>query len=352
MNNILDCTRDNLSEIFKKNNISKHHLKKVIGEIYKEKNTNPFLSDKLPNSCRHLDTKWNYSYLKIKLLQHSKEDHSIKFLLEIGESQHIEAILMPEKNRITACISSQLGCKQACAFCFTGKMKIFRNLEASQIIAQILTLNHWLDNNSEWFKETSLDPKQRISNVVFMGMGEPLDNVHNVVKAVKILQDPWGLELAPKRITISTAGHLDGLKYLLESNVKVSLALSVHSVNSLKRSQIMPINKKFPLEKVIHLAKEYTLITKKKLFIQYTMFKDLNDSDEDAQNLAKYFTGIPVKINLIPFNTVENLKFETPSIKRIKKFQSILLAHGYRTMIRFSKGQDINAACGQLNSQS
>ncbi len=275
-------------------------------------------------------------------------DQSVKFLLGLEDGYQVEAVLMPEARRITLCVSSQVGCAQGCVFCHTGRMGLKRNLTAGEIVAQVVAADHWIRANPDWVRSVRLGPRNRVSNIVFMGMGEPLDNVDGVVDAIAILTDPYGLGLGIRHIAVSTAGHLDGLKTLLDRVPKARIALSVHSVDDARRSKIMPINRRWPLASVVDFLKERQAQGATGVLLQYTMIKGVNDSLEEATRLADLVVGLEAKVNLIPLNEVGPSRLVAPEPEAIQAFRDVLHARGLRVMLRISKGQDIAAACGQL----
>lgn len=328
---------------------SQVHFKPLYQYFYRAEADQNKLLAKLPRDLiRHFKNNYAFPQIKVARELQSKYDASVKFLLRLEDGQLVESVLMPEKSRMTLCISSQVGCRQACSFCHTGRMGLSRNLEAGEIVGQVIAANQWLSSHTSWLESVKLPTNQQVSNVVFMGMGEPLDNVPGVSTALKIMLSPQGLSLAPRRVTVSTAGHLDGLKELLAENLGVGIALSLHIPDSRERSRIMPINRKYPLSEVLQYLRTAPAGKNRHFLIQYTMIAGINDSLEHAQKLANLLTGINVKVNLIPLNSFDATSFGPPEPDDLHSFQGHLLKSGIRCMIRFSKGQDIEAACGQL----
>jgi 23S rRNA (adenine2503-C2)-methyltransferase len=280
--------------------------------------------------------------------QRSKSDGSVKFLYKLRDGAAIESVLMPEASRITLCISSQVGCGQACSFCHTGRMGLLRNLSAGEIVGQVVWAQQWLRENHEWLRQKNLSLGPNVSNIVFMGMGEPLDNTAEVIKAIKIITDPYGLQLAPKRVSVSTAGVLEGLQELIAAKLGVSFAFSLHSADSMQRSQLMRINRRYPLEQVLAVLQENARATKRNFLIQYTLIAGVNDSPEHMVKLGNLLAGMRVKVNLIPYNVIEGASYTKPLLDKVLSCYHLLADAGIRCMIRFSKGQDIAAACGQL----
>ena len=339
----IDQTREQLSEIFTQQGISKAHLKPFMQRL--NKGTKHLLKnlDGFPAKLKELGSQINYFEPKIISMEISPSDSSHKFILELQDKKEIEAVLIPEKNRLTLCLSSQVGCAQKCVFCYTGKMGLVRNLTCEEILSQVITVNQWLHENKAFGNKLPT-----VNNIVFMGMGEPLDNTEALLPALSLLKDPFAFNLAPKRITVSTAGHLKGLRELINADFGTSLALSLHSPSSSLRERIMPITKENPISEVLSEMEQYALKRKREIFIQYTLFEGVNDKEEHANQLIDLFKNRPFKINLIPFNEVSFSRLKRPEDNSVRKFQDWLIKGGIRTTVRFSKGRDIKAACGQL----
>ena len=269
--------------------------------------------------------------IKLVEAQTSEIDFSEKFLFELKDGERIETVLMLEKDRITVCVSTQVGCPLGCTFCATGKMGFKRNLTPGEIVDQIVALRD-----------------RRATHVVLMGMGEPFLNYDNTIKALKIINSELGLSFAAKRITVSTAGIPDGIKKLASLTAKIKLAISLNAPTDEQRNELMPINKKYPLKTLLEAVKYYTEKTKRRITFEYVLIKDFNDSQKDALELSKLVRGIPCKINLIPCNSVPDLPFEKPSDEKIVAFRDYLFPRCPTVTLRRSKGEDIQGACGQL----
>ena len=272
-------------------------------------------------------------------------DGTNKWLIKLSDNNLIEMVFIPEVSRGTLCISSQVGCTLNCKFCFTGTQRLVRNLTAEEIIAQLLLAR---DQLGDW----PTNQFRKISNIVFMGMGEPLYNYDNAKTAVEIIGDKEGIQLSTKRITLSTSGIVPKI---LEwgKDVDTRLAISLHAPNDLIRNEIVPINKKYPLKELIQACQDYPRTrNSKRITFEYVMLKGVNDKPSDARQLIKLIKGIPAKINLIPFNPWPNSPYECSERSQIKKFSDILNNAGYSSPIRKTRGQDIMAACGQLKSAS
>lgn len=282
----------------------------------------------------------------------SRYDRSVKFLFRLEDGSMIESVLMPERRRVTLCVSSQVGCRQACTFCHTGRMGLLRNLDAGEVVGQVVAANRWIAANPGWLEDLNLPSFQRITNIVFMGMGEPLDNVDSVAGAITIMTDPLGLGLALRRISVSTAGHLEGMAKLLAIHPDVRLAISLHSPFEAERSKIMPINRKWPLGDVLRALREAPTQNQHGVLIQYTMIDGVNDSLRHAEELVRVTNGLNVKVNLIPLNEIDPSRFRGPAAAAVESFRDHLHGAGIRVMVRYSKGQDIAAACGQLVTET
>lgn len=284
------------------------------------------LREKL-NSIAYID---NIELIKA---QTSKLDFSEKFLFELKDGEKIETVLMWEKDRVTICVSTQVGCSLGCTFCATGKMGFKRNLTSGEIVDQIIALKD-----------------HKITHVVLMGMGEPLLNYENTIKALRIMNSDLGLSFAAPKVTLSTVGIPEMIKKLADETLKIKLAISLNAPSDEKRNQLMPINKKHPIKDLLEAVKYYTKKKEMRVTFEYVLIKDFNDSKKDALELSKLVRGIPCKINLIPYNFVPNLPFEKPSEEKIIAFRDYLFPRCPAVTLRKSKGEDIQAACGQLRT--
>lgn len=273
-------------------------------------------------------------------------DGTRKWLFGLQGGQEVETVFIPEAERGTLCISSQVGCTLACTFCHTGTQRLVRNLNASEIVGQLLSAR---DHLQEW----RLPSEQRIiSNIVFMGMGEPLFNYDHVAEACRLLSDPGGIGLSKRKITISTSGVVPRM-YQMTDELGVNLAVSLHAVRDELRDEIVPINRKYKLAELLEAMRYFSArFPSRRILIEYVMLKGVNDSDADAHQLVELLRGIPVKVNLIPFNPWPGSPYECSSNNRVHGFARILQAAHITTPIRKTRGQDILAACGQLKSAS
>lgn len=263
----------------------------------------------------------------------SDKDDTTKFLWELADGKKIESVIIYEGKRVTFCISSQVGCALDCKFCATGKMGFLRNLNSGEIIEQVLTMN--------------AIAKRKATNIVFMGMGEPLLNLNSVLRASDILADPDGLAFSRKKITISTSGVIPGINRLSEMNSPYSLAISLNSVFEEKRQQIMPVSTQYPINDLMEAIQNYVKLTKKRITFEYILIKDLNDSKKDADRLLKLTHRLPCKINIIPCNS-DDPKYQPPSENKVKWFSDYIYDNNKTSTVRLRKGWEIQAACGQL----
>ena len=272
------------------------------------------------------------------------EDGTRKWLLKFKDGSEVETVFIPDNDRGTLCVSSQVGCTLNCTFCHTGTQKLVRNLTAQEIIAQVVVAKDCLN---EWNPEP-----RRITNIVMMGMGEPLYNFDNVRDGILTMADDAGLSVSKRRITLSTSGIVPMIKSAGEE-IGSMLAISLHATQNDLRDEIVPINKKYPIEELLDACKNYpSLSNSKRITFEYVMLKGVNDSESEARDLVKLISGIPAKINLIPFNPWPGSSYECSDWDQIEKFGDIVNRGGYASPIRIPRGSDISAACGQLKSDS
>ncbi|MBI2454795.1 MAG: 23S rRNA (adenine(2503)-C(2))-methyltransferase RlmN [candidate division NC10 bacterium] len=276
---------------------------------------------------------------EVSRLQRS-HDGTRKYLFRLDDGEEIESVLIPDDGRLTACISTQAGCPLACRFCLTGLMGLRRNLGAAEIVGQILAL------------QVGLEQGERISNIVLMGMGEPLLNLPQVERALRILSDEQGANFSPRRITLSTAGHVPGIQKLAASDLGVNLAVSLSATTDAVRDEIMPINRRWPIADLLAACRAYPLPNRRRLTFEYVMLDGVNDSPGDARRLVGLLHGIRCKINVIPFNTAPDLPDRASPRERVEAFQRILQDAGLTATIRESRGRDISAACGMLRTDT
>ncbi len=267
----------------------------------------------------------------------ASQDGSQKLVFRLTDGGLISSVLMSDEDRITLCLSAQVGCGFECAFCLTGTMGLERNLTAAEIVGQLMTANAVLTDG------------KRVTHLVFMGMGEPLANYAALVTSIRILTDArLGIGYSPRRITVSTVGLVSGIERLGRENLKTNLAISLHAASDEIRSRLMPVNRSWNLEALMAAVRKYPLAPRQRVFFEYVMLDGVNDSPEEAKRLARLLRGVRAKVNLIPFNDWLGAPFQRPPLPRILAFQAILLDTGITTTVRWSKGEDIGAACGQL----
>lgn len=277
-------------------------------------------------------------------------DGTRKYLVRIAGGHEVEVVYIPETDRGTLCVSSQVGCTLTCSFCHTGTQKLVRNLTAGEIIGQVMLARDDLNEWPEVGQGTGENGPRLVSNIVLMGMGEPLYNFENVRDAMKIAMDPEGIQLSRRRITLSTSGVVPEIARTAEE-IGCQLAISFHGTTDEIRDKLVPINKKWNIEKLVAALAAYPRVSNsERITFEYVMLKDVNDSDEDAHRLLKLIKGIPAKINLIPFNEWPGAPYQRSDADRIKAFAHIIYEAGYASPIRKPRGEDIMAACGQLKS--
>jgi 23S rRNA (adenine2503-C2)-methyltransferase len=263
-------------------------------------------------------------------------DGTEKFLLKLADGRQIESVFIPDTPAMTFCISTQVGCAMACAFCLTGKMGLVRNLTAGEIAGQVRVLADALSLRGKPF------------NIVLMGMGEPLHNYDETMKALRILADEHGLGLPPRRVTLSTVGLLPALERLAGEPIMPNVAISLHAPTDLQRGQLVPINRKYGVSDIIQACKRFPVRKRSRITFEYVLLAGVNDSPEDARRLAKLLAGVKSKVNVIPLNAAAGIPFDRPSDAAIDRFAGILAERGVLVSVRKSRGRDIRAACGQL----
>jgi len=263
-------------------------------------------------------------------------DGTEKFLLRLADGRQIESVFIPDTPAMTFCLSTQVGCAMACAFCLTGKMGLARHLTAGEIVGQVRVLVHALDMRDAPF------------NIVLMGMGEPLHNYDETMKALRILGDPHGFALSPRRVTLSTVGLLPALERLAQEPMMPNLAISLHAPTDAQRGDLVPINRTYGVKEIIDACKRFPLRKRGRITFEYVLLAGVNDAPQDARRLAKLLAGVRSKVNLIPLNAAAGIPFERPSDEAIDRFAKILADHHLIVSVRKSRGRDIRAACGQL----
>lgn len=282
--------------------------------------------------------KQNFDLHVFKIIKKQvSKDGTKKYLFDVLDNNAIESVLMEYKYGKTICVSTQIGCKMGCKFCASTGVKFARNLEAGEIVEQLLAIER--------------DEKIHISNLVFMGIGEPLDNYDNVIKAVKILNNPKGINMGARHISISTSGLVPKIYKLADENLQCTLSISLHSASNEKRSNMMPVNNIYNIQELIKACKYYIEKTNRRISFEYALAKDNNDNLQDAEELVKLLKGMLCHVNLIPINKIEDGKFTKSTNENIIKFRDYLNEHGIVATIRRELGADIDAACGQLRKK-
>lgn len=317
------------------------HAQQIFDWIYHK---NVFVWDQMSNLSKDLREKLENSF-KLPLLQFvrvlpSDDQQTYKFLWRLHDGQLVESVLIMSGDRRTVCVSSQVGCPARCAFCASGQKGFMRNLRTSEIVEQVLQINKWLAAKGE-----------RVSHVVYMGMGEPFRNYDNVIRSINILCDPMTLNLSQRRITVSTVGVVEGIRRFTNEGLKVSLVLSLHAPNQRIRQKIIPYARKYPLEELMEAMEEYTEKTKRDVTYEYILISGVNDHPDHAHELAILLKGKQCTVNLIPYNPVPGIKLKRPAKGDVKNFRSVLFGCRIPNTCRYTKGDDIAAACGQLALQ-
>ena len=335
---ITGLTFNELEQFVENEGFKKFRAKQIARWIYKKLSTSfEEMTDLSKEAKEKLSKRAKIRTIHL-LRKERSEDGTVKYLFELKDGNRIESVFIPERDWNTICISTQVGCPIGCRFCLTAKDGFTRNLKASEIVEQYL--------------EVQRDVKdRRISNVVFMGMGEPLLNFKNVKKSIEIMVDERMLNLSSRKITVSTCGIIPGIERMAKELRKVKLAISLHATDNLTRNALVPINRKYPLEQLIKTLRKYPADNVRRIMIEYVMLKNVNDSKENAEKLAALVKGIPVKVNLIPFNPYPDAEFEKPSREKVEEFQRVLWNKNIAAFIRDSRGEDISAACGMLRTK-
>jgi 23S rRNA (adenine2503-C2)-methyltransferase len=334
-----------LNKKFKDEGLHRSGCSRVFNWYYKKKKISlPDESLKISQkTLNFIENEFNFDLPKAFKVSESK-DKTVKFLFELNDGKKIETVLIPFHKKYSICLSSQVGCAMNCSFCYTGTQGFKRNLETSEIVGQYLAAHKWLKKNRP--------EDSNIPNIVFMGQGEPLHNFNSVKKACEIFLSQHGLSIAAQKITISSSGYLPGLKRWAEEMPGVNLALSLHSPFKEKRDELIPINRSFDLKEVLKEIKRIPLSKKQFVTYEYLLIDDFNDSELDAHKTGQLLQEKRAYINLIPFNPFPGSKYKRPNDKKIKRFKEILDTYRIPTLIRTTKGDEVLAACGQLNTSA
>ncbi|MBQ4031563.1 MAG: 23S rRNA (adenine(2503)-C(2))-methyltransferase RlmN [Bacilli bacterium] len=336
MMNIYGIKRADLENYFLSINDKKFKATQVFEWVYQKKiksfeemsNIKKDLQDKL---------KEDFTFEMISIKKKQEDKLTKKYLFELKDGNYVEAVLMEHDYGLSICVSSQVGCNMGCAFCESGRLKKVRDLESYEMVEQILLVEE--------------DIKKRISSVVIMGIGEPLDNYDNVMNFIKIINDAKGIQIGARHITLSTCGVVPKIKDLMNEELQINLAISLHAPNSQLRNKLMPINKAYDLKELIEVVKEYINKTNRRVTIEYIMLKDINDNEIQATELAALLRGMNVYVNLIPYNETNHIEFKRADKSVVMKFYDVLKKKGINVTIRKEFGSNIDAACGQLRSK-
>ena len=335
---IYSLDRKKLSEIVAENKLQSFRVDQLLKWLYHDKVIDMSQMTNLPKSFRSwLSSNYSFDLPRLCALKHSK-DGTKKWSVGLENGNYVEMVLIPERDRNTLCVSSQVGCALKCDFCSTGKQGFKANLNTAEIVGQLILANRHLSREGK-----------RVSNIVFMGMGEPLLNFEAVSSAINLFQDDCAFGLSKRKVTLSTAGLVPGIMRMKET-LDCSLAISLHAPTDSVRNVLVPVNRKYPIKDLLAAASEYieSRQSLRKLIIEYTLIEGVNDSPQDAARLAELLKPIKCKINLIPFNTFDGSDYKAPKDQYVKAFQRRLILAGHRAMIRSTRGSDIMAACGQL----
>lgn len=337
---LLGLTEDEMREIIVEMGEKPFRARQLYRAVYQRRITDFDRMTDLPLTLRkRLSERAVISHTEI-LSVFVSSDGTRRFLLRLEDGREVEAVFMPEERRDTVCISSQVGCPLACDFCMTGVIGLKRNMTAGEIVSQVVTvLNEVYGQGAETPHGT---------NIVMMGMGEPFLNYDNVMRAIRLFADEEGLSIAPRRVTVSTAGLVPRIYDFAKEAIRPRLAISLTAATDELRDRLFPINRKYPLAELIEACREYPLSERERLTFEYVMLDRVNDSERDARDLVSLLTNIKAKVNLIPHNPAPELPYLASSMERILAFQKILVSKGLPAFIRRPRGQDIAAACGQL----
>ncbi|WP_020482216.1 23S rRNA (adenine(2503)-C(2))-methyltransferase RlmN [Methylomonas sp. MK1] len=339
-----DLSYSDLETVINQNNLNQSVAGVLFNWHYKKKENIQCRDNISKSSLAFFEQQFDFSLPEIDLVHESSKDRTVKFLFKLKDNHKVETVLIPFNNKYSICLSSQVGCAMNCSFCFTGEQGLKRNLTTGEIVGQFLQAWRWLASNRPG--------EERILNIVFMGQGEPLHNFDAVKKACEIFLAQHGTSIGVQKITISTAGYIPGLKRWIQEVPGVNLALSLHSPFTEKRNELIPINRKYPLDEVLSYIDKIPLHKKQFITYEYILIKGFNDSADDAKKLGALLAGKRAYINLIPFNAFPGSRYQSPDLHEVENFKAVLDEFRIPTLIRGTKGDDVLAACGQLNSKN
>lgn len=334
---IRNLSLNELKEYLKAKGEGAFRATQIFEWIYK-KNASSF--EDMSNLSKELRTALaeDFDFFPVTVVDQAKsEDGTVKFLFDLSDHEKVESVIIPTKDRTTACISTQVGCKFGCRFCASGVAGWKRNLSPSEILSQVL------------FVKKACSAERPLTHIVFMGIGEPLDNYDNLVKAIDLINGPQGVQLGARKITVSTSGVVPRILQLAEGDVQLELAVSLHGYDNESRNQLMPVNKKYPIEQLIETCREYQKHKKRLITFEYILIKGVTVTPEAPEKLRKLFRGLLCKMNLIPYNPVDEYsQHQCPTLKEMLDFRDKLYKQGIKATIRMPRGRDVAAACGQL----
>lgn len=336
MKNIYSYTKEDLVSYFLNREEKSFKATQVFEWLYQKRENNVENWSNIKKEIQE-QLKEDFSFVMPKIVKREKEKQTEKYLIELNDQEHIEAVLMRQVYGNSVCVSSQVGCNMGCAFCESGRLKKIRNLETYEMVCQILLIEKII--------------QERISSVVIMGIGEPLDNYENVLRFIKIINDAKGIAIGARHITLSTCGLVPQIKRLMEEPFQINLAISLHASNQDLRSKLMGVNKVYNLTLLMQTIAEYIKKTNRRVTIEYVMLNNVNDRIENAIELANLLKGLNVYVNLIPYNETNHLEFKKSSKNQIMKFYDTLKKNKINVTIRKEFGSNISAACGQLRSK-
>ncbi len=338
-----DLTHGELKDLLKENGFSPFGATQIFDWVYKKWVFDPLEWSNVSKGAKEfLNTNYDMSLLKIVWNGLSK-DGTRKFLVKMIDGQTVETVAIPARERLTLCVSSQVGCAVGCTFCHTATQGLKRHLKPGEVVGQYIAIQDWLNKN--------VGPEEKLTNIVYMGQGEPLHNYENMKKATQIFMQENGLNLGQRRITLSTSGLVPAIEKLAIDFPPVNIAISLHSARNDVRTELMPINKVYDLERLFTAIKQIPLKAHRRITYEYLLAADMNDTQEDVDALAKLLNPKESKINLIPFNEFPGSKYKRPSEAKIMWFLDQMIKRGFTCTIRTTKGSDILAACGQLKSE-
>jgi 23S rRNA (adenine2503-C2)-methyltransferase len=338
MNNIYSLSPNDITEQIKEWGVPKFRAKQLIDWLYGKRVASFSQMGNIPNTLKELlETNYKIGAVDAVYTVESPSGDAVKFGIKLDDGEIIESVLLRSKKRRTLCVSSQVGCGLACSFCETGKMGLIRNLSVGEIILQLIIASNYLEKE-----------EKRLTNLVFMGMGEALSNFDNFYKAIGIITHDNCFAIGNRKITVSTAGVIPSIKKMIDNKMTIELAISLNSSSDEERDKLMPINLKYPISDLLVAAREYAQFRGRPVTFEYVLVKGENDSDDAAKRLIKLFRGYPAKINLIPLNDCTTDGLKRPSEERIDQFSNLIHRAGITVTVRRSGGQEIDGACGQL----